>query len=223
MDPNHKLWNSIHQQLTRALRAGDRTTAITLFLHEHAMLHTAGMSKSGVWSFVDQALAGLTDDQIRRVPPGDEHSIAWILLHLARIEDITMNLLVAGKAQVFTPDGWGKKMNIPILHSANRMGAASLRALSREINVKALKAYRTAVGRRTQGVVKKLWAEDFKRPVDPTRLKRVLEEGAVSPEAMEIVNYWSRKTITGLLLMPPTRHCILHLNEAMRIRKKLLK
>jgi hypothetical protein len=40
---------------------------------------------------------------------------------------------------------------------------------------------------------------------------------------METVDYWSKKTIAGLLLMPPTRHCILHLNEAMRIKEKLRK
>jgi hypothetical protein len=48
-----------------------------------------------------------------------------------------------------------------------------------------------------------------------------MKEGAVLPEAMEIINYWSSKTIAGLLLMPATRHCILHLNEAERIKAKL--
>ena len=51
----------------------------------------------------------------------------------------------------------------------------------------------------------------------------MLKEGVVTPEAMEIASYWGRKTIAGLLLMPPTRHCLLHLNEAMRIKKKVRK
>jgi hypothetical protein len=34
-------------------------------------------------------------------------------------------------------------------------------------------------------------------------------------------DYWSKKTIAGLLLMPPTRHNFVHLNEAARIRQKL--
>jgi hypothetical protein len=36
------------------------------------------------------------------------------------------------------------------------------------------------------------------------------------------VDYWSRRTVAGLLLMPPTRHCFLHLNEALRIKHALL-
>ena len=147
-----------------------------------------------------------------------EHSIAWILLHLARIEDTTMNMLVAGTEQLFTKDGWGKKMNVDIVHSANKMSEAGVASLSGKINVKALRAYRVAVGKRTREIVQKLKAENFKTKVDPIRIQKVMEANAVVPEAMEIINYWSSKTIAGLLLMPATRHCILHLNEAERLK-----
>jgi len=221
MDPNRKRWNEGHQKLNRALAAGDRDKAIELFLNQHAMVHSAKMAKTGLWSFEDEILKELTDDQIRQM--AGEHSIAWILLHLARIEDITMNMLVAGTDQLFTLDGWGKKLNVDIIHSANKMTDESLAKLSAKMEVKALRAYRIAVGRRTREIAQKLKAEDFKKKIDPARIQEVMKEGAVVPEAMEIINYWSSKTIAGLLLMPATRHCILHLNEADRIRKKLLK
>ena len=223
MNPNNKLWNDNHKKLNRALRLNDRNASIELFLCQHAMVHSANMAKTGLWSFEDEILDGLTDDQIRAIPPGGEHSIAWILFHLSRIEDITMNMLVAGTPQLFTRADWGKKMNVAIIHSANRMDDTSLAKLSAGIHIKALKAYRVAVGRRTRQIVKKLRTEDFKRNVDPSRLQQVLDEGAVSAEAMEIIRYWGTKTIGGLLLMPPTRHCILHWNEALKIRKKLVK
>jgi len=221
MDHNHKQWNERHQMLNRAFASGDRDTAIELFLQQHAMVHSAKMAKTGLPSIEDKILDGLTDDQIKKMV--GEHSIAWILLHLARIEDITLNMLVAGTEQLFTKDGWGKKMNVGIVHSANKMTDTSVANLSARMDVKALKAYRIAVGRQTRKIIQKLKAEDFKKKVDPARIQKVMEEGAVIPEAMEIINYWSSKTIAGLLLMPPTRHCILHLNEADRIRKKLLR
>jgi hypothetical protein len=219
MDPNRKLWNDRHQNLNRALSKGDRDTAIELFLDQHAMIHSAKVSKSKLWSFEDELLDDLTEAEIRQIPAGGEHSVAWILLHLARIEDITMNMLVAGTEQLFTRDGWAKKLNISVLHSANRMDAASVAELSAGIDIKSLRAYRAAVGKRTRAIVRKLQAQDFKQKVDPARLESVLRQGAVSPEAMEIVEYWSKKTIAGLLLMPPTRHCILHFNEGMRIKE----
>ena len=103
------------------------------------------------------------------------------------------------------------------------MDDLSVAELSANIDIKALRDYRIAVARRTRQVVKRLQAKDFKQKVDPCRIEKVLEEGAVAPEAMEITDYWSKKTIAGLLLMPPTRHCILHLNEAIRIKQKIRK
>jgi hypothetical protein len=220
MDPNRKRWNEGHQKLNRAFAAGDRHKAIELFLNQHAMVHSAKMAKTGLWSFEDEILNDLTDKQVRTMV--GEHSIAWIMLHLARIEDITMNMLVAGMEQLFTRGGWAKKLKVDIVHSANKMSDAGVAKLSAGIDIAALKAYRIAVGKRTREIVKQLEAEDFKKKVEPNRIQKVMKVGAVIPEAMEIINYWSKKTIAGLLLMPPTRHCILHLNEAERIRKKLI-
>lgn len=43
-------------------------------------------------------------------------------------------------------------------------------------------------------------------------------EGAVIDEARWLIEYWSRRKIAGLLLMPPTRHNFVHLNKSMRIK-----
>jgi len=221
MDPNRKQWNDRHKKLNRALDSGNRDKAIELFLNQHAMVHSAKMAKSDLWLFEDEILSGMTDAQIREIPNNGEHSIAWILFHVARIEDITMNMLVAGTEQLFTRDSWAKKLKVDIVHSANKMEDAAVTKLSSDIDVTALKAYRVAVGRRTREIAKKLQAEDFKKKVEPGRIQKVMSEGAVTEEAIEIVNYWSKRTIAGLLLMPPTRHNFLHMNEALWIKQRL--
>ena len=223
MDSNRKFWNHNHQRLNRLFAKGDRDSAISLFLDQHAMVHSAKVTRSRLWSFEDELLHDMSLEEIRQIPAGGEHSIAWILFHLARIEDITMNMLVAGTGQMFSRDSWAAKMNVSILHSANRMDEQSVAELSDNINIPCLHEYRAVVARRTRQIVQKLQAQDFKRKVDPTRIEKVLGEKAVTPEAMEIVNYWSKKTIAGLLLIPPTRHCILHLNEGMRVKKLIRK
>lgn len=223
MDSNRKLWNARHQQLNRALAKRDRDTAIELFQCQHAMIHSSKLSRGNHYSFVDELLADMTEADIRQIPAGGEHSIAWILFHLARIEDITMNMLVAGTEQLFLRGGWDRKLNLSIRHSANKMDHASIAELSASIDIKSLISYRTAVGKRTLQIVRKLRADDFRHAVDPERIRKVIEEGAVTAEAMEIIRYWSKKTIAGLLLMPPTRHCILHLNEAAKIKSKYAK
>ena len=223
LDPHRRLWNDNHQKLTRLLAQGDRNAALELFLDQHAMVHSAKALRSKLWSLEDEILTDMTAPEIRQLPAGGEHSIAWILFHLTRIEDITMNMLIAATEQIFTCEDWAKRLNVTIFHSANKMEVAGIAELSSGIDIKALRLYRTAVACRTREIVKGLAADDFKRKVEPGRLERVIREGAVSPEAMEIVDYWSKKTIAGLLLMPPTRHCILHWNEATRIKEKIRK
>jgi len=43
----------------------------------------------------------MSEATIRQIHPSGEHSPAWVLWHMARIEDATMNILVAGTEQVF--------------------------------------------------------------------------------------------------------------------------
>ncbi len=132
-----------------------------------------------------------------------------------------MNLLVAGTPQLFLREDWAKKLNVSVLHSANQMNEISIMTLSAQIDLEALLDYRQSVGGRTRQIVKQLKAEQFRQQADASRLQRVVEEGALLPEAIGILNYWSNRTIAGLLLMPPTRHNFLHLNEAARIKAKL--
>ena len=219
MDPNRKLWNAGQQTLRQALASNQLQAAIGQFLIQHAMVHPLQVSRMDVWSFEDELWHDLTEESVCVIPPKGEHSIAWIIFHLARIEDITMNMLVAGKPQLYSQDNWATKLKSTIAHSANKMNAASVAEFSLSLDVKALREYRMTVGRRTRAIVKKLELEELTSKVDPIRLQKVLEEGAVVPEAMEIVNYWGNRTIAGLLLMPPTRHNFLHLNEAMRLKQ----
>ncbi len=66
-----------------------------------------------------------------------------------------------------------------------------------------------------------LQQKDLKRKVEPSRIKRIWDERAMLEGGRGVVNYWSKRDIPGLLLMPPTRHCFLHLNEARRLLDKI--
>jgi hypothetical protein len=221
MDINRNLWNDGQQKLRRALTTGDHAKAVGQFLLQHAMVHSKKMSRMDVWSFEDELWQDLNEEDFRRFPPKGEHPIAWILFHIARIEDITMNMLIANAPQLYTRSNWAKKLKSTIPHSANKMDDEAVAQLTEQLDMDALHDYRLAVGRRTREIVKRIRPEELNQKVDSNRLQKVLDSGAVTSEAMEIINYWSKRTIAGLLLMPPTRHNFLHLNEAMRVKNKL--
>ncbi len=144
-----------------------------------------------------------------------------LVWHIARIEDVTMNILVAGGEQVYTRENWLERMAITVPSTGNLMDVNGVGKLSQAIDIDALRSYRNAVGRQTRSLVQGLNLEAIKAKIDPSRLQRVLDEGAVVPEAQDLIDYWSRRTIAGLLLMPPTRHNFVHLNEALKIKKKI--
>ena len=184
------------------------------------MVHTALISHAGLWSFEDEILDGVTEQQMRFIPSNFDHSIAWVLWHMTRIEDVTMNLLVAGSPQVLLRDDWLERMRVGVQDTGNAMDVAGVADLSAGIYIQALRAYRLSVGRRTREIGKLLQPEQLKQKVDPARLRQMTVEGPVLDAASGLLEYWRGLTIAGLLLMPPTRHNFVHWNEALRIKQK---
>lgn len=215
-----RAWSTQQKELRAALAdETQQTQAIDLFMRQHGVLHSAKLGPVD-WSYEDDILDDLPEEKWRRIPQNSEHSIVWNIWHLARIEDATMNLLVAGQPQLFNEENWQQRLNAPLINSGNEIPQADIVKLSESVDLGALREYRTAVGQRTQEIVSKLTFANFKQKVDSERLQRIMTEGVLVPDAQGILDYWSRRTIAGLLLMPPTRHNLVHLNEATTLKQR---
>jgi len=222
MEAHRKAWNKRQTELRESLKnPGQFKEAIQLFFLQHAALHTAEMAQTEPWSFEDWVMDDMTEEAIRRIPQGYDHSVAWLIWHLTRIEDVAMNTLVAGEPQRLHQDGWFERMKTTAQDTGNAMPPQAVRDLSAEIDIEALRAYRLSIGRRTREIVQDLNPSDLKRKVDLAHLQQILDEGAVNKQAQGLIDYWSKRDVAGLLLMPPTRHGFVHLNEASRIKRKL--
>lgn len=151
-------------ELRRIMMSFDQyDKAIQLFMSQHAMLHSRKMARTETWSFEDEVFKDIPDDHIRWIPPVCDHSIAWLIWHIARCEDITMNLLVAGSPQILLQDDWLKKMKIEVRDTGNAMDDAQIANFSNVIDIEALQAYRLAVGRRTRDIVRQLEPAQLKQ------------------------------------------------------------
>ena len=176
----------------------------------------------GLWSLEEKIWQGLEDASARLIPQKFNPSIIWCFWHLSRCEDITMNLLVAGTPQLLLQEGWFERMQVKDRDTGNAMGRIEIINFSTRIEIPALRAYRMAVGRRTRQIVQALQPEEFKRKTDPVLLQQVLKEEAVLTSEQWLIDYWGKLTVAGFLLMPPTRHNLVHLNEAMNIKRKII-
>ena len=221
-DKRLKQWNDQHQLLRRLLLE-DRAyqPALPVFLEHHTAVHAAKLSTGAHWSWHDEVLAGLTPDQLRYTPKGSPHSVAWRIWHIARIEDVTMNILLADGTQVFSSGKWAARLDVGFVGVGNEMSEADIVQLSKTINLKALFAYRLAVGKRTRAIVPRLNLDILARPPAPDRVRRLIDERAVQPPAVWLQDYWGGHPAANLLLMPATRHPFVHLNEIKRLLPKL--
>jgi hypothetical protein len=221
IETNRKFLLKQQTQIRQIMMKFDRhDEAIKLFMEQHAMLHSARVAETDLWSYEDALLDDMPEEQFRRVPPKGEHSVAWLVWHMARCEDITMNLLVAGTPQVQSQNDWLERMKISTRDMGNTMDAAEIANFSVAIDIEAVRGYRLAVGRRTREIVAQLQPADLKRKVDPVRIDQVRAEGAVLEAAWGIAEYWSRRNVAGLLLMPASRHNLFHLNEIQKLKQR---
>ncbi|MCP4429101.1 MAG: DinB family protein [Chloroflexi bacterium] len=224
MELFRKSWNKRQKEFRQALLSfSQHQEAIQLGLRQHAQLHSAKVRPSETWSYEDAILDDMTEAELRCVPPKGEHSAAWLIWHLARIEDVALNLLVAGSPQVFDEGDWQAKLKVAVCNTGNAMTREGVASLSSAVDLAALRAYRTAVGRRTQAILQNLQLEELKQKVSPARLEQVMAEGAVVEEASGLIDYWSKRNIAGLLLMPATRHNFVHLNEVLQVKMRCRK
>ena len=217
-------WNKQQKALRTALAdVSAHAQAIDLALSQHGWTHQAQVSRVKVSTFADRLWDGLDDEIARAIPPKAEHSIAWNLYHLARIEDTAMNMLIAGTLPVFDQENWMQALGLTFSQSGNAMSDVEVEALSRTIDLDALCRYRAAVGKRTREIICALSAERLKKKVASESIQRIHQQDFIRPEAEEILKYWSNRTIDGLLLMPATRHNMVHLNECLRQKEKLIR
>lgn len=223
MDCQKDLWES-QQKLLRSilLNPGKFDEAMDLCLKQHAMIHSSEMSQINAVTFEDELWQGLDETAFRTMPTVKDETIAWSLWHLTRIEDITMNILVADEEQVINTENWLEKMDVTVCDTGNSMTDEEIIDLSLKINMQELRKYRIAVGRKSREVIRSFQPADLKRKMEPARLQRVLYERAVLnvDTAYWLIDFWSRKNVAGILLMPLTRHQKVHINESMRLKKK---
>lgn len=221
-----KSWNNNQALLKKLIKNPESfVEAKKLLLLQHASLHSAKVSKSAIGNYEDELWKDLSDEISRKALNKKKRTILYGLWHATRIEDMTMNILVANSSQVFKKGNWQKKINAPFAHTGNSLTPAQILDFSSKINIKALRAYRIAVGKQTQSLIKKLKYTDLKRKFASEDLKIILKEKGVltDKKAVWLIDFWGKKTVEGLLFMPATRHILIHLNESFEAKKRSAK
>ena len=103
------------------------------------------------------------------------------------------------------------------------MTDAEVAEFSQQLQIDELKKYRAAVGRQTRAILKTLAPEDMRRKVASGSLARIMTEGGVTEqkESKRLLDFWGKKTVGGLILLPLTRHHVMHLDVCAELKEKI--
>jgi hypothetical protein len=187
-----------------------------LFLEQHAAVHSAAVGGNKA-SAAERTFGGLSDEQMRVRPREDLNSLAWLLWHITRAEDIFVNMVLAGREQVFE-DGWAKRLGVSRRDFGIGMTGAEVTDLTRTIDIGATREYRDAVGRRTRDVVGGFTASDWQGSTTTEANERAAAAGAFGARAEMLVKAFSGRPRSGLLSGIALFHPSGHMGEANTVR-----
>ena len=193
--------------------------AASFFLVQHASVHTSEVG--GAPSYFDRALGSLTEADMRARPATGLNSIVWLLWHMARTEDASVNLVVAHRPQVLDDD-WVRRLGVPWRHVGTGMTDDEVSDLTGRADAEAVRAYRDAVGRRTREVVRALGPGAWEEPVTVADTTRAHAAGAFGPRAGWVDGMgfppWQDQSRAARLSGAALRHDAMHLGEAVTVR-----
>lgn len=180
--------------------------AVDFFLVRYDALHR---------TLPDDLLKGLTEAQVRGRPHPGVNTIAWLMWHAARVEDVGVNRFVVDGTQVLD-DGWLERLGVGRRDVGTGMTDAEVDQLSARVDLGALRGYWEALAQRTLKVVETLRGRDLDELVPADRVQRVCaDEGAVAPGAGWLVEFWGNRRSRGFMLaQTPLLHVYGHYFEA---------
>ena len=216
-------WNPQQSLLRDIIRKEDRfDEAIKLCLELHAFVHQSSIPTPERQTLADMVCANLNTDDYAIMPTVKDVTIAWNIWHITRVEDLTMNLLVGAGEQVLD-DHWRKRLNTPITDTGNAMTDDEIISLSLELDKTALWDYRNAVASRSRNILQALQSSDMKRKFFREQVEQTALQGGLTahPDSIWLKDFWGKKDVAGILLLPLTRHQAGHLNDCLKLKSKL--
>lgn len=212
-----------HKLLSAIIKRSDRLDeAKALFAEIHSQLNSAKVYSLSEPTMQDSLFSGFTREDYSTIAEKSSENAAWVVWHITRIEDLTINMLVAQDEQVFNA-AWQNRIGAEFTDTGNALSGDEIYSFGQTADIDALFEYRDEVAARTRSTVEKLDTTDMRRRVDPYDTGRIIQEHGVTSDENSIwlAEYWGGKDVAGLLLMPPTRHVIMHYNACAKWKEKI--
>jgi hypothetical protein len=157
----------------------------------------------------------LTPEQMRACPTPEMNTVAWLIWHIARCEDVTINTVARGVPQVLVAGGWREKAGLADPRIGTGMTHAEVEAFSAAVDLDALCAYRREVVAQTAAWIAEVDEADLDRQFD-IRERLSVVEPIVGGNAEWLYDAWT-KPVGFFLGYSAIAHVYTHLGEIQAI------
>jgi len=185
---------------------------IQFFLLHHNRLY---FESSGVL----KRISGLSEEQLK-LCQFNLNSIAWILWHMTRCEDVAVNRIIFDEEQVLETDNYVTRLKVSRRDIGTSMSFTEVINLSNQIDIDSLHEYIIAVATKTQKVIRELPPKQLDQIPNRVNLNKVLfEEGALTKNSEWVAEHYSSKTKGWFLGHLGLTHPRGHLGQIILLRK----
>jgi hypothetical protein len=187
-----------------------------LLIEGHSAVHSVAVGGNKT-SMAERTFGGLTDDQMRVRPREDLNSLAWLMWHISRAEDIMANVVINDRSQVLD-EGWLPRLKIPNRDFGIGMTKPQVSELTAKVDIAALRDYRDAVGRRTQEIVRAYGDKDWEGNLEAASVERAGALGCFGDLTETFVKGFTGRPRRAVLTYIVVMHSAMHMGEGATVR-----
>lgn len=162
-----------------------------------------------------------TPEQMKERIDERGNSIAWLMWHTARTEDLVTQSLIQGKPQVFIADGWGPRLGIDESLNGTGLGDEEVAEATKSLNVEAVDEYWQATAKASFAWLKSITPEDL--DVVPDLDARIADTPPVlrGEGNQAIWEFWRGRNVAFLFNGPIVSHGYIHVGQMQEIGGRL--
>jgi hypothetical protein len=171
------------------------------------------MTHESIQHMVERRLLNrLNEEQMRTKPRPGVNSVAWLLWHMARLEDVAVSRFVLGCPQMLAQGRWD--LGVARQDVGFGMTDEEVAEFSAAVDVPALLEYYRSVSRKTREMMLSLRPETFDELVDAAHVQRVIAEEGILTVLGYAPPHLEGRTKGNFLAYLALRHKVDHFAEA---------
>jgi hypothetical protein len=175
----------------------------------------------------DDVCGRLRSQVLSRVPrarwndrPGpDSGSVAWVLWHVTRHQDVALNAVVRGADDVLSGDRWRAELGVAAFAPGTGLSEGDDVDAAAALSLDAIDAYAEAVWATTAAWLGTVTADELERVPDSTAA--LLRLGVDAQEYAWLYRMWDAKPVSFHVSWTTIGHGFNHLGELTQIRNRL--